>query len=143
MISKGVLILFVFILNLAAGQEPVSDSIGKDSTSFLYEFDMKYIGSSVQVAPNYYSILDYLVELLNKNPKWTVHVRGHVCCGPSLRVSKRRAKKAYQFLKRSGIDKSRLSYKGYNDLEPLAFPEKTEEDERINRRVDFIIYTNK
>lgn len=141
--QKGILFLFVFTLSFARSQEIEHSVTHADSSQFLYEFDMKYVGSSVHVDPNYYSILDYLVQLLNRNPKWTVHVRGHVCCGPSPRVSKRRAKKAYQFLKRSGIDKSRLSYKGYNDLKPLAFPEKTEEDERINRRVDFIIYTNK
>ncbi len=114
-----------------------------DSSEFLFEFDMKYLGSSVQVAPNYSSILSYLIDLMQANPSWTVHVRGHVCCGPSYRVSKRRARKAYLYLKRGGIEKDRLTHKGYNDKVPLVFPEKTEEDALKNRRVDFIISTNK
>ena len=39
---------------------------------------------------------------------------------------------------RSGIDKSRLSFKGYSNTAPAVFPEKKEEDEQRNRRVDFI-----
>lgn len=135
---------FIFVLGsyVALSQES-SSPLPNDSSEFLFEFDMKYVGSSVHVDPNYASILSYLIDLLNKNPEWTVHIRGHVCCGPSKLVSKRRARKAYLYLKRSGIDKKRLSHKGYNDKAPLVFPEKTEEDERKNRRVDFIIKTNK
>jgi len=111
----------------------------EDSSEYLYEFDMRYIGSSTSIDINYRYVLEYLIELLCKNPTWTLHIRGHVCCGPSERISVKRAKKVYNFLKRSGIHESRLSYKGYSDQIPLAFPEKTEEDEAMNRRVDFII----
>lgn len=108
-------------------------------TSYLYEFDMKYVGSNSSIDPNYRYVLEHLVELLIKDTTLHVHVRGHVCCGPSYRLSKKRACKAYRFLKKSGIDPTRLSYKGYSDSAPLAFPEETEEDEIRNRRVDFII----
>lgn len=108
-------------------------------TSYLYEFDMKYVGSNSSIDPNYRYVLEHLVELLIKDTTLSVHVRGHVCCGPSYRLSKKRACRAYRFLKKSGIDKQRLSYKGYSDAAPLAFPEETEEDEIRNRRVDFII----
>ena len=108
-------------------------------TSYLYEFDMKYVGSNSSIDPNYRYVLEHLVELLLKDTTLHVHVRGHVCCGPSYRLSKKRACKAYRFLKKSGIDPARLSYKGYSDSAPLAFPEETEEDEIKNRRVDFII----
>lgn len=89
---------------------------------------------------NYRYVLEYLVELLEKNPTWTVHIRGHVCCGPSERISCKRAKNVYKFLIRLGVNPLRMSYKGYSDTLPLAFPEKTEEDEIMNRRVDFVIH---
>jgi flagellar motor protein MotB len=111
-----------------------------DSSVFLYEHSMRYVGSSTHVDMNYQYVLEYLVEVLEKNPTWTVHIRGHVCCGPSERISCKRAKNAYKFLIRLGVDPSRMSYKGYSDTLPLAFPEKTEEDEIINRRVDFVIH---
>lgn len=108
-------------------------------TSYLYEYDMKYVGSNSSVDPNYRYVLEHLVEMLKKDTSLQVHVRGHVCCGPSYRLSKKRACKVYRFLKNSGIHKDRLSFKGYSDSAPLAFPEETEEDEAKNRRVDFII----
>ena len=101
---------------------------------------MRYVGSLVNIDVNYRYVLGYLIELLEKNPTWTVHVRGHVCCGPSYRISKRRAKKVYKFLVKSGIEKERVSYEGYSDSIPIVFPEKTEEDAAQNRRVDFIIH---
>lgn len=110
-----------------------------DSTQFLYEFDIKYLGESTTVDPNYQYVIGYLVELMAKNPQWTLLVRGHVCCGPSMKVSKKRACKAYKILVDHGVDKSRISYQGFNNTKPLAYPEKTKEDARINRRVDFLI----
>ena len=111
-----------------------------DTTQFLYEFSMRYVGSSTRIDMNYRYVLGHLVELLEKNPSWTVHIRGHVCCGPSDKISTKRAKKVYDYLIRRGIDLTRVSYKGYSDKMPLAFPEKTEEDEEMNRRVDFVIH---
>lgn len=68
-----------------------------------------------------------------------VHIRGHVCCGPDKKLSRKRAKYVYKFLIAQGIDKKRLSYKGYSNEYPLIFPEKTEFDAFQNRRVDFQI----
>lgn len=109
------------------------------SNQELYEFDIKYFGESVHVDPTYQYVIGYLVELMEKNPKWTLLVRGHVCCGPAMKVSKKRACKAYKLLIEYGIDKERLRYEGFSDKKPLTFPEKTEEDAAKNRRVDFVI----
>ena len=117
-----------------------SDTKPSDSISYFYEFEMKYNGSNFQVDENYQYVLSHLVELLNKDTTLRVHIRGHVCCGPGIKLSKKRAKKVYKYLLRSGICKTRLSYKGYSNTAPLIFPEKEEEDEMANRRVDFVIY---
>ena len=113
--------------------------IAQKDSSYLFQFDMKYVGSNSSVDPNYQYVLEYLIELLDKNPDYTVLIRGHVCCGPSQKLSKKRAKKVYRYLKRSGVSPTRMEYIGYSDQLPLVFPEKTEEDEQKNRRVDFII----
>lgn len=105
----------------------------------LYEYDMKYTGSSTGLNVNYRYVMDYLIELMTKNPDWKLHIRGHVCCGPDQKLSDKRAKNIYKYILRQGIDASRLSYKGYSDSIPLVFPEKTDEDAHQNRRVDFII----
>lgn len=118
-------------------------SFSQQDSSYLYHFNMKYVGSNSSVDLNYQYVLESLVELFDKNPGYTLHIRGHVCCGPSQKLSNKRAKKAYKYLKRAGISADRMTYKGYSDTIPLAFPEKTEEDEAENRRVDFIITIHK
>ena len=110
-----------------------------DSNTFLFEFDLKYIGSNTRIDDNYQYVLEFLIESLEKNPSWTIHVRGHVCCGPSKKISGKRACNVYKYLIKNGIEESRVTYKGYSDEKPIVFPEKTSEDEKKNRRVDFII----
>ena len=111
----------------------------QETVEVLYEHDMKYTGSSTKPNIQYRYILEYLIELMEKNPTWKLHIRGHVCCGPDQKTSDKRAKNVYKFLLKKKIDASRLSYKGYSDTKPIVFPEKTEEDAHKNRRVDFMI----
>lgn len=128
-------VVFIFIsFHLSAQKQ---DSLGPNEV--LYEFNMKYYGSEAGVDPYYQYMLGHLVEMVNSNDSIEIHVRGHVCCGPSYRLSKKRAKKTYKYLIKAGIDKSRISYKGYSDERPIRWPEKTKEDELENRRVDFVI----
>ncbi len=111
----------------------------QETVDILYEHDMKYNGSSTKPNIQYRYILEYLIELMEKNPSWKLHIRGHVCCGPDQKISDKRAKNVYKFLLKKNIDPSRLSYKGYSDSKPIVFPEKTDEDAHTNRRVDFMI----
>lgn len=133
-------LFFSFFLIFFSAKASGDLSSPTDSVGYVYEFDLKYVGSTSQIDENYQYVLGHLIELLNKDPELYIHVRGHVCCGPSKRLSRKRARKVYKFLKRSGINKSRISYDGYSDALPLIFPEKTKEDEERNRRVDFVLY---
>ncbi|MBL1280495.1 MAG: OmpA family protein [Fluviicola sp.] len=135
------IIVSTFLLVSVHAQKKSSEHIPEvfDSTQFLYEFDIKYFGESIHVDPNYQYVIGYLVELMEKNPQWTLLVRGHVCCGPAMKISKKRACKAYKLLIELGVPKNRIAYEGYSDTKPLAFPEKTDEDAHVNRRVDFVI----
>lgn len=125
---------FSFLLVNAFGQSK------RDSTIVPFDFDLKYVGSNFHVDLNYQYVVDSLITLLQSDSSIRIHIRGHVCCGPSYKLSKRRAKKVYLILKRTGIDQKHMTYKGYSDTLPLSFPEKTKEDEARNRRVDFIIF---
>ena len=84
--------------------------------------------------------MEYLVETLEKDTTLRIHIRGHVCCGPGEKISMKRARNVYRFLKKNGVSADRMSYKGYSNELPKAIPEKTAEDEARNRRVDFILY---
>lgn len=135
--SKHFKLLLFFLLVGLTSFNALAQS--RSDTSYRYEYDLKYIGANSAIDPHYQYILEALIEKMLQDTTLHLHVRGHVCCGPSKRLSKKRARKVYRYLKKAGIPQERISYKGYSDTAPLAFPEKTEEDEAANRRVDFII----
>lgn len=102
---------------------------------------IKFKGGTNKVLPESYHYLDALVDTMKNNSFLTAHIRGHVCCGNNVRISKKRAKAVYTYLVKHGVESHRLSYKGYSNTEPLVFPERTAADRATNRRVD-IIFNN-
>lgn len=102
---------------------------------------IKFKGSSNKVMPESLPYLDAIVDTMLNNSFLTAHIRGHVCCGNNMRISKKRAKAVYKYLIKHGVESHRLSYKGYSNTMPLVFPEKTNADRAKNRRVE-IIFTN-
>lgn len=86
-----------------------------------------------------------LLLVLQKNPKLKIEIQGNICCMPvdRLNLSAQRAKAVYGFLISNGIDKSRLSYKGFGSSRPMyELPEKSEEERAVNRRVEVLILEN-
>ena len=74
-----------------------------------------------------------------------VEIHGHLCCMPTDRtdLSGQRAKAIRNFLTGNGIDKSRLSYKGFGSTQPIyPIPEKNEAERAANRRVEILIVAN-
>lgn len=88
--------------------------------------------------PEFEGELKQLYQFMNENQNVTAHIRGHVCCGDDYTLSSNRAFKIYKYLKSSGIDPSRMSFKGYSNKIPEVYPEVTQYDELRNRRVDII-----
>lgn len=85
-------------------------------------------------------VLDQLYRTLMTYPELKAHFRGHVCCGHNQRISSKRARYVYRYLKKRGVPKDRISYEGYSNTIPLVTPERTSEDRAKNRRVD-VVYT--
>jgi len=97
--------------------------------------------------------LDDLLKVMKSHPKMVIRVEGHICCGtPSDEVdgmdfgteiqnlSVARAQAVQDFLIKNGIKSSRISFKGFGHTRPIyPFPEKSEEEEQSNRRVEIII----
>ncbi len=129
---KYVILFFLFLSFLSHGQK-------KDTNCIYFPYKIYYTGSETKIDLNYLYILDYLSEEMKNHPDWTLKIRGHVCCGPSQRISEKRAKYVYRYLIQSGIQPSRMCYKGYSNTIPISLEEKTEEDKQRNRRVDFMI----
>lgn len=86
-----------------------------------------------------------LFLVMKQNPKLKIEIQGNLCCQPIDRVnlSTERAKAIYTFLVFKGIEKSRMTYKGFGSTNPIfALPEKNEEERAANRRVEILILDN-
>lgn len=84
--------------------------------------------------------LTRLVDLLKKNAKMKIEIGGHTDNKGAKEynqlLSENRAKSVYNYLIQNGIDKSRLSYKGYGLTLPIDTNE-TEQGRANNRRTEF------
>lgn len=86
-----------------------------------------------------------ILMVMNQNPDISIDIQGHICCMTNDRnnLSGQRAKAVWQFLTMNGIEKSRLSYKGFGVTQPLfLIPESNEEERAANRRVEIEIIKN-
>jgi outer membrane protein OmpA-like peptidoglycan-associated protein len=93
--------------------------------------------------------LQKLLKTMKDNPKLKIEIQGHVCCtagddGVDLdtrepKLSENRAKAIYDYLIEKGINKSRLSYKGFGRSKPKEPIEDTPEKEQANRRVEILV----
>lgn len=86
-----------------------------------------------------------LLEVMKRNPQMKIQIQGHICCMQNDKqdLSIKRAKAIARFLEMNGIDKDRVTYKGFGVTEPLfAIPEKSEEERAANRRVEIEIIEN-
>lgn len=105
----------------------------------LFDFDKH------NIKPQAAFELDKLVQLMQKNPEMTINVEGHTDNRGSdaynLDLSERRAKSTVQYVISKGIDKSRISGKGFGESKPAVTcgDNCSEEQHQKNRRSEFII----
>lgn len=83
--------------------------------------------------------LQRIIEIATEHPDLKLLVKGHVCCGGTMKLSIKRAKRVYKDLIKKGIKKNRISYKGYGDTEPVA-DDRDESSRQKNRRVEILFY---
>lgn len=86
----------------------------------------------------------YLISILEENPEVKISIAAHTDSRGTQKynqiLSDKRAKSTYNFLVKNGIDKARLSYKGYGGTSPKHDCKVcTELQHQENRRVEFKI----
>jgi outer membrane protein OmpA-like peptidoglycan-associated protein len=100
--------------------------------------------SKYELKPEAKIELNRLVKIMKENPESKVEIEGYTDDTDKDEVnnilSKNRAITAHDYLILKGIEASRLSYKAYGESVPLVSNE-TEEGRKMNRRVEFKIYT--
>lgn len=92
-----------------------------------------------------------ILDVLEQNPTMEIDIRSHTDCRQTyaynMKLSDRRAKSTIAWLVSKGIDKSRLTGRGYGEsqlvndcaCEPTNKSSCTEEQHQLNRRSEFII----
>ncbi len=125
------------------------DTLTKKGTTFTLR-DLNFYGNRHILLPGSVHVLEELLLALKENPKIEIEIRGYVCCTPenedgydmdaqSPHLSVNRAKAIYDYLVTNGVDKSRLSFKGFGGSYKLYPDEKTEMEQTLNRRVEIKI----
>ncbi|MBL7914101.1 MAG: OmpA family protein [Bacteroidia bacterium] len=91
------------------------------------------------------NIITDFAGFLKENPRVNVAIHGHTDsagdAAANMTLSNDRAKSVYDFLIKSGINASRLSYKGFGQTKPVVSNEN-EEGRSKNRRTEFVIMNN-
>lgn len=98
--------------------------------------------NSADITPLSKAMLDNFAEYLKENPHIKIRIEGHTDnianASFNLKLSKRRAQKVYRYLVKKGIKRSRITYEGYGEMQPIA-DNDTEKGRAKNRRTEFVI----
>lgn len=121
--------------------EPLKEPVQLVFPAIYFDFDKADIRSDAE------EDLGQVVQALLDNPRVTIEVAAYCDCRGStaynMRLSQQRAQSAYNYLVKKGIDKSRLSAKGYGEIHPVNNctdgEQCSEEAHQQNRRTEFII----
>ena len=95
------------------------------------------------IKPVSFAVLDAVVDVMKKSPTIKkIQIEGHTDARGSRklnrRLSRKRARAVYNYIVGKGVDKTRLTYKGYGPDKPLVKGTGDEVWEK-NRRVEFTI----
>lgn len=93
--------------------------------------------------------LDILLNYLKQHTNISFEIQGHICCenGPdgldidsrNNKLSVNRAKFIYDYFVKNGIAANRMTYRGLASTQPKVYPELTEHDKYLNRRVELVV----
>jgi outer membrane protein OmpA-like peptidoglycan-associated protein len=102
------------------------------------------------INPEAIPYVDTLVSYLVRHSNLVFEIDGHICCvnnqGDSEDydtgkngLSTNRAKAIYDYFAQNGISTRRMSFKGLGSSQPKVWPESSEHDRYLNRRVEILI----
>ncbi len=104
--------------------------------------NINYATNSAELTKESREILNDFANYLEENPSIIIAIHGHTDDvgqdAANLALSSDRAFSVMAYLQEKGIDKSRLSFKGFGKNKPLL-PNSSEENRALNRRTEFLI----
>ncbi len=97
------------------------------------------IGNAV-LKPESFDILSQIGQIMKRYPDYKLIIAGHTdntgSAAANQTLSERRAKACYDYLVKSGVSTSRLTYAGYGESRPIS-SNNTLRGRALNRRVEF------
>ncbi|HEX8426228.1 OmpA family protein [Hymenobacter sp.] len=103
--------------------------------NIFYDYD------KAEIRPDAAAELNKLVSTLNDNPKITIELSSHTDSrgkdAYNQSLSQKRAQSAVDYIISKGVDKSRITAKGYGEAQPVIKNAKTEDEFQRNRRTEF------
>jgi len=138
----------IFAINgswLATAEKPeevkaavILDELNKVGHVALY---INFATGKSDIRPASEEIIDQIVEMLSKNPTLKVSIEGHTdkvgSAASNQTLSVNRANSVMAAIVAKGINKSRLSAKGWGQTKPIADNE-TDDGRALNRRVEIV-----
>lgn len=115
------------------------DSTVMEDAPLSFPITIYYQNNSAEISHVSRLRLKILTEYLNENAQKNIVIEGHVCCGPDMRMSRKRAKSVYKHLLKLGAPKAQMTYVGRSFDEPKIKKERNEFDKNMNRRVEIEI----
>jgi outer membrane protein OmpA-like peptidoglycan-associated protein len=122
-----------------ASVKETKDGVQLTFTDILFDFN------KTNIKNEFTQVLDKVIEILKKYPKYEVRIEGHSddIGDPRIKewIAEGRAKSVANYFISKGIDKTRVSYIGFSDKKPIV-PNNSDENRAKNRRVEIYIITN-
>ena len=112
--------------------------------------NINFYGGRHVFLPEAYPALHELLDAMQRIPTLEIEIQGHICCMDSEAdgldidtgepfLSYNRARAVYEYLAARGIDRKRMTFKGFGHQSPIIAFEETEEERTTNRRVEIRI----
>lgn len=131
----------LFFLDGDTDYEGVVEQVGSKIEFATIEFE----NASSKILPVMEPDLNKVIDFLIDNPTFNLNISGHTDSSgnpiSNLKLSQQRADAIKRYiLSKASINPQRVFAMGYGSELPIIKEEKTEEDKRLNRRVEFEIY---
>ncbi len=101
--------------------------------------NLNFEGGTAVLLPEAQPTMELLLKTMKENPTLKIEIGGHVCCFDDMPLSILRAQTVFKYLKKKGIDESRMTYKGYSRNKPIIEDDRHEAEARVNRRVEITV----
>lgn len=110
-----------------------------EKTGSVAVYGINFETGKATLTPDSENVLQEVLALMKQQPAWRFEVQGHTdnvgTKAANQTLSDQRAGAVVAWLVKSGVEKERLTSKGYGDTQPVA-PNATEDGRAKNRRVE-------